>query len=1751
MRNRWFTIFLVAIITIAAIVPVFPGKAEAASYYIGQKWEVQNVQSSYTLDLGAPGFDRNEFSLDGFYNIYTPWNNGEFTRIAEYFSEDGVNWYKTTETSFKNDYSPGNSGGSITYSSSVNPNVTHVRYFKLVSNHPTTVFEKITFSIKNGPYADDNKPPTKPTIQLNPNGATQGNVQVSIGGSTDDKLLKGYEYKLDGATQQDWTFGDNFTISNEGDTTITARAVDYNNNKSQKTTALAKIDRSPPGAPTIITDRTGWSNTTVNVTLQHGHETGSGIRATQYRLYGATNQDWRDYTGNVGIQSLGSTTIVARSIDNLGQVGPETSKEVLIDNIAPDRPNIMVNNINWTSSDKQFTVQDGLDSGGSGVLKSQYKIGNGAWVDYAGAVTVTQENVKIYARTLDRAGNVSQVTEASTNIDKTPPTTPTITLSDSNYTNKDVLVTLTGGQDDLSGIQKTQYRIGNGSWLDYTEPFTITQEGRTTVYARSIDQATNISNVVSADAKIDRLPPSQPVISVSTKEWTNKDIIVTVTDGIDAGNSDVLKSQYKIGENGTWTDYTAPFPVGVEHAKVYARTLDKAGNIGDETMEQLRLDKTPPDKPEIKFSSDEWANEDIQVSMADTQDALSGFAKNQYKVGKDGVWTDYDGSVTIKAEGQTMIYGRAVDKAGNISEESSKLLRIDKTPPTKPTITVSSSVYTADDVTFLITGSTDDLSDVRYEYRIDDGEYQSGDHGTITKSGSTVITARAVDLAGNRGPEVQATAKVDKIPPYIQFTPMERDWGTSAVQVNIQYKDPITGVDPNKRYYKVDHSSMPPTDWDTATSDSLTITIPDEGEWYLHARAADNVGNVQQSTTSYLRIQQIPEAPTLKVLSVREKEAQLEWSLPNGQTLTDGYTYDVTNTTTGNTWTIAYPQNTFTDHSLQEGTEYDYVVQARNHVGTSPYSNKVHILTLPGAVTNIRVDKENRDPSKARISFDTVQSATYYNISAVNQETKLTDFRATVTGSVYEQIDNLQPGIIYDVAVSAVNSTGEGVQTHSSYLSLPDRATDFTSIQAEEDRIRLRWNTVSTATYYQLDRDATSVYKDVYLEYEDVGLQPGTEYLYRVAAENDTGLGGYSEYKAITLPAQVQNFRTVTADVYSLMTDWLPTKGAEGYYARLNGGPEIPLSADTQQFEFTSLPPGTIAELRIRAFNRSGSGKEQVIQSITLPQQPTDLKVEQIGEQSAVLTWKPQHGASKYKVKINDRTYVVSDTRLSVDGLEPGTQYTYSVQSGNAGGFGQPVEQQLLTLPSAPLLRVKSHTATTVTFTWDGVQSAHAYHVSVNEDGREQQTANNEVTFDQLQPGVIYHFSARSENSTGVGQSNSYTHRMIPGTLSLDDVKVIDVTEDSVTIGWKPAPGSDSTKVYVEDQYVGETTDSTYTIPGLESGKKYEIRLEPVNSSGAGTPAHVTADTLPNADYTVSLKPDRNSIDYAWEYDRPNEIFVISYKNQEIYRGKAREFHWDGLTANTKYDVLMWTENEAGIRSVPKKLEAYTLKKKASDEGSGAAAGGASKVQPVVVEPSITPSQKDHSNDADDFTRNGGFKDIGNSYAENEIRYLQDRNILRGTTTDIFEPNRSVTRMEFSSMVVRAINAQPALDTELTFTDIQPNAWYTDELKQAFKNNVAIGFSNTEFRPDALLNREQASKMIGRVLQAAEGEAGKPKVYLDQDKIAQWARGEIMGLTELNMIQGYPDGTFRPKDHMSRQEGAMLIYRMLSSKEKK
>lgn len=1487
MKRRLINVMLALILGIT-VVPVFPGNAAAASYYVGQTWEVTDVGSSYIFDLGAPGFDRKDFNLTCEYSAYTSRHPGDFTFISEYFSQDGITWYKNAESQTQEGTESSSIGGRILEDN--HPEVTHVRYYKFESNKSLTSLLKLKVTIIGGPYSNDKTPPTKPTIQLTPNGVTRGNVQATITGSTDDRLLRGYEYKLAGATNQDWTSGDSLTITNEGNTTIYARAVDYNYNRSSETTALARIDRSPPGAPALIPSRTGYVNTDVAVTVQHGVDTGGGIRGSQYKLSGATSQDWTNYTGPVNIQNHGTTTIAARTVDNDGRIGAESSIAVYIDKVAPTAP----------------TIQP---SGSHG---------NG-------------------------------------------------------YT-----VTLQPGADDLSGLAHTQYRMSgalNQDWKEYSGAFAVQADGKSTVFARSVDQAGNISSESKQELTIDKKGPSAPVISPSETGPTQKNITITLQPG---------------------------------------------------------------------------------------EDLVYGVKATQYRLSPAAAWQTYTGPFTVSDEGIHQIAARTVNNLDVLSPLASKTVIIDRTKPTVPEITLSETTaatrYTNKPVQFTISGGSDS-SDIHYEYRINSGSYQTGASGTLNESGTIVITAQAVDAAGNRSDPVSATSYIDREAPFIEVTPNGREWGDAPIDVELRYGDQHAGIDPATIQYQVTHSKDVPEHWKSATETPVHLKLSDEGEWYVHARVNDRAGNSFTQSSQALRVQRLPVPAALSVLWANNTEAELEWTLPSG--LADGYSYTVRNLTTGQMWDVAYPDHTFKNTGLQGGHRYEYEVQSSNHVGTA-YSNRVSVLTLPDAPEDIRIQTISRTPSRITANITPVLSADRYHITATDALTGQIVYQDTVTQDVYNPITGLKPGRIYDIAAAAINSTGAGASKHVSFLSLPDNPGGFREAIIREDGVLLKWNTVTTATYYQLNRDEVSVYRDVYTEFDDIGLEPGTEYQYGVAAENMTGAGDYSRLGVITLPAPVTSLARVSSDVYSVGVVFDDVYGAEGYLLNANDGPDIRVGRGVNQYQFGGLPAGTMANLRIRPYNHSGIGRETSISAMTAPESVNSLEAVDLRENSAVIRWRPVHGASIYKIKIADQVYYSTLPEVRVAGLQPGTAYPYAVSSGNSGGYSPPAERSLLTLPGqVQHLKVKELGNGKIQLTWDSVQSTEQYHVSRMDSVNSEQTKTNTVVLSDIQPGIIYSFGVQGENASGAGEIAPLRYRALPSTIPGGSLSLEDITDTAMTAKWKEAPGADGYNVYQDGAFVGYTTDLMYKLGNLDSSTLYTISVAPVNTTGEGAAAAATGETLP--------------------FPRTN-------------KGKK--------------------DLDNGTSTIP-----------------------------VVDASEKIPDQTPIKTTEPETTKKKHFEDIDRTFNRDKINALADAGIVQGTSDTTFEPSRPVTRAEYATMLVRALHLDPAPTEALTFEDIDRSAWYIEPLKVAIKDEVARGFSSTIFAPDRIINREQAAKMTNNVVRAEPQQ--EINAYTDTSRIVAWAKEDVLGLTQSNLVQGYPDGSFRPKQDITRAEAAEMIYNML------
>ena len=165
-----------------------------------------------------------------------------------------------------------------------------------------------------------------------------------------------------------------------------------------------------------------------------------------------------------------------------------------------------------------------------------------------------------------------------------------------------------------------------------------------------------------------------------------------------------------------------------------------------------------------------------------------------------------------------------------------------------------------------------------------------------------------------------------------------------------------------------------------------------------------------------------------------------------------------------------------------------------------------------------------------------------------------------------------------------------------------------------------------------------------------------------------------------------------------------------------------------------------------------------------------------------------------------------------------------------------------------------------------------------------------------------------------------------------------------------------------------------------------------------------------------------------------------------------------------------------------------------------------------------------------------------------ESNYYLDRlvswDIMRGDQFGNLEPDRSITRAEFVTMLNRTFGytktgAQP-------FRDVNIHDWYYDDISAAYTAGYFQGTSKTTASPNSTLTREEAATMLCRNLML-QPLSGENLSFSDSREASSWSRGYIKAAAEEGILQGYQDGTFRPLRNITRGEVATMLVRVIGT----
>lgn len=160
------------------------------------------------------------------------------------------------------------------------------------------------------------------------------------------------------------------------------------------------------------------------------------------------------------------------------------------------------------------------------------------------------------------------------------------------------------------------------------------------------------------------------------------------------------------------------------------------------------------------------------------------------------------------------------------------------------------------------------------------------------------------------------------------------------------------------------------------------------------------------------------------------------------------------------------------------------------------------------------------------------------------------------------------------------------------------------------------------------------------------------------------------------------------------------------------------------------------------------------------------------------------------------------------------------------------------------------------------------------------------------------------------------------------------------------------------------------------------------------------------------------------------------------------------------------------------------------------------------------------------------------SWMDPYLEQVVDWGVMAGDKNGNLHPDRQITRAEFVTMINRAFGHKEVGPNP--FRDVPGTAWYAEDIAIAYRAGYFAGTSATTASPNAPVTREQAVTMLGRNMRM-QGGTGAILSYTDNTAMANWSRGMIQEATDMGIVSGYEDGSFRPRAPISRGEAAAII----------
>lgn len=174
------------------------------------------------------------------------------------------------------------------------------------------------------------------------------------------------------------------------------------------------------------------------------------------------------------------------------------------------------------------------------------------------------------------------------------------------------------------------------------------------------------------------------------------------------------------------------------------------------------------------------------------------------------------------------------------------------------------------------------------------------------------------------------------------------------------------------------------------------------------------------------------------------------------------------------------------------------------------------------------------------------------------------------------------------------------------------------------------------------------------------------------------------------------------------------------------------------------------------------------------------------------------------------------------------------------------------------------------------------------------------------------------------------------------------------------------------------------------------------------------------------------------------------------------------------------------------------------------------------------------------------YRDVpSNNWAYDAVKYVSERGLMSGVSTDMFDPNGKITRAQFITVLYR-LDGMPKAKAS-NFSDVPKGSWYETAVSWATSKGIASGVSQKNFAPNEVINREQLTTILYRYAKykkkTVTANTNILLSYVDNTGVSSYAKEPVAWAIGNDIISGTDDIHISPFAEASRAQVAVILQR--------